>query len=230
MEIMKMFIQGKFAREKENKKFMSSASYTVSREHIVRGEIYYIIPREEAGNYYGLNAGGRPAIIISNDMINEMNDEVVIVYLSRCEGFTRHLPTDVKISSSREPSYALCHKLFTIKKEKLGKFINQCTEEEMAEIEKALTIALTPTVDKVTTKEAVATYKKWQDFVQKKMEANETIKEIDEVKKENDVEATVEIKEVSEPIIDIKAMPEYIKLEAERDVYKQLYMDLLKEK
>ena len=135
--------------------------------------------------------------------------------------------------TSTAPSYALCHKPFTIKKDKLGKYVNQCTDEEMAEIEKALTLALAPGgLDKKLTKDAVAIYNKWQEFVQKKIEANEQIKDVEEIEKSKVVEEVEEkvTANTPTPIVDITLMPEYIKLEAERDVYKQLYMDLLKEK
>ena len=70
---------------------------------IYRGEIYYIYETEVSGNE---QAGGRPGIIISNDVGNEHSPVVIVVYLTTRE--KKPLPTHVKINTADKPSTALC--------------------------------------------------------------------------------------------------------------------------
>lgn len=104
-----------------------------------RGDIYYI-----AGGG-GLPTGSeqradRPAIIVSNDTGNRYAPVVELVYLTtrRKSG----LPTHVPIFSSERPSTALCEQIVTVCKSRLERYIGSITEEEMQNIDKALTRSL----------------------------------------------------------------------------------------
>lgn len=69
-----------------------------------RGEIFYIRNESEySGNVQG---GGRPAVIISNDIGNNAAPILEVVYLTTQE--KKPLPTHVKINSSKYPSTVLC--------------------------------------------------------------------------------------------------------------------------
>ena len=68
-----------------------------------RGEIFYIRNESEySGNVQG---GGRPAVIISNDIGNNAGPILEVVYLTTQE--KKPLPTHVKINSSKYPSTVL---------------------------------------------------------------------------------------------------------------------------
>jgi len=204
-----------------------NASYTLSREAVVRGEIYYIMPTSTEEDASTLNSGGRPAIIVSNDMINQVSGEVLVVYMSRSKSHTKNLPTDVTITATMEESVALCHRVFTVPRHRIGRFINEVSKSEMEEIEKALALALSAPLDKQTVKEGVELYNRWQTFLEDKM----TAAEVKNNKSCPDETAnTNTIPTPPAPIQDITLTPEYIKLETERDVFKNLYMDLLKGK
>lgn len=103
---------------------------------VKRGEIYYIT------NLYGLGnemMGGRPGIIVSNDIGNEHSDVVEIVYLTTKE--KKPMPTHVQIECTA-PSTALCEQVHSISKERIGNFIRTCTSEEMKQIDAALLCSL----------------------------------------------------------------------------------------
>ena len=82
-----------------------------------RGEIFYIRNESEySGNVQG---GGRPAVIISNDIGNNAGPILEVVYLTTQE--KKPLPTHVKINSSKYPSTVLCEQIDTVNKDKVGR-------------------------------------------------------------------------------------------------------------
>lgn len=104
---------------------------------VYRGEIYYVHETETTGNE---QHGGRPAVIVSNNVGNEHSPVVELVYLTTQE--KRQLPTHVDIYSSARRSTALCEQISTVHKSRLGNFAGQVTEQEMSNIDKALAISL----------------------------------------------------------------------------------------
>ena len=99
-----------------------------------KGEIYYI---GHSPNYLGSEqAGGRPAIIVSNNANNSHSTVYEVVYLTSQD--KTPLPTHVTIRSSNRVSTALCEQVSSISVDRFGDYIGKVTEEEM----KALNIAL----------------------------------------------------------------------------------------
>lgn len=85
-----------------------------------RGEIFYIRNESEySGNVQG---GGRPAVIISNDIGNNAGPILEVVYLTTQE--KKPLPTHVKINSSKYPSTVLCEQIDTVNKDKVGDYMS----------------------------------------------------------------------------------------------------------
>lgn len=114
---------------------------------IKRGQIYYI---EKTGVVGCEQAGGRPAIIVGNDIGNEKSSVALIVYLTTAE--KRWMPTHVPVQC-KEPSIALCEQVFTVDKSRIGDFIREATEKEMREIDKALSVSLNLVLPEVTKSE-----------------------------------------------------------------------------
>lgn len=104
---------------------------------VYRGEIYYIYETEVTGNE---QAGGRPGIIISNDVGNEHSPVAIVVYLTTRE--KKPLPTHVKINSAEKPSTALCEQIETVYKGRIGKYIGQITDTEQKNLDKALAVSI----------------------------------------------------------------------------------------
>ena len=105
---------------------------------IHRGDIRFV--RESAGLLGSEQAGGRPAVIVSNNKGNRFSPVVEVVYLTTQK--KTGLPTHVEITSSPKPSTAICEQVSTVSKERKGEFIGHATAEEMARIGKALKISL----------------------------------------------------------------------------------------
>ena len=103
-----------------------------------RGEIYYIksFNTEEGSE----QKAGRPAVIVSNDMLNKFSPVVEVVYLTTAP--KKDLPTHVFIRSSSMPSTVLCEQITSISKDRVGMYIGECTKTELEAIGNALAISL----------------------------------------------------------------------------------------
>ena len=109
-----------------------------------RGDIYYIMPCETVGCE---QAGGRPGIIVSNELNNMYSRTVEVVLLTTRA--KKPLPTHVPINSARHPSTALCEQITTVAKERIGSYVGRVTPAEQQEVDAALlrSIALYDTGD-----------------------------------------------------------------------------------
>lgn len=106
-------------------------------DKVSRGEIYYVYSTEVTGSE---QSGGRPAVIVSNDIGNEYSPIVEVVFLTTRE--KKPLPTHVNIGSATKPSVALCEQIETIHKARVGNYVGQISEIEQENIDKALAISL----------------------------------------------------------------------------------------
>lgn len=186
-----------------------------------RGQIYYIRPRDGIGSE---QTGWRPGIIVSNDVGNENSGTVIVVYLT-----TRKkppLPTHVTINSAKQPSTALCEQIFAVDKERIGDYVNEASQAELNNLERALLISL-DIASNIKGSKALETWRKmmesydYSDYGEDQEPA--TISSSEDEKEATQMMETAEV-------VDITKTQEYIKIAAERDVFKQLYMDLLKER
>ena len=169
-----------------------------------RGEIFYIRNESEySGNVQG---GGRPAVIISNDIGNNAGPILEVVYLTTQE--KKPLPTHVKINSSKYPSTVLCEQIDTVNKDKVGDYIGQCSMAEMKKIDAALAVSIGIRIN-IKSNDLV---KKWAEA------ANEAVKP-----DEKEPEPIAEKVEMP----DVETQLEIAKITAERDVYKRLYEEAM---
>ena len=107
-------------------------------------------------------------------------------------------PTHVTIRSSNKISTALCEQVTTVAKSRLGSYMSTCTAAEMDQVAIAIAVALGVDIG-----------------------TKEVIKEVI-VEKPVEVPAPVDNTELA-----ARAAVELVKVEAERDIYKQMYTDLL---
>lgn len=109
-----------------------------SSSQILRGEIYYIY---DGNNAHGCEQqGGRPGIVVSNNINNRYSTTVEVVYCTTRQ--KRELPTHVMISSLHMPSTALCEQVTTVSVSRLGRYVGRCTYGEMRKIEDAILVSL----------------------------------------------------------------------------------------
>lgn len=112
--------------------------YMSNTPDIKRGDIFYIANSK----YYATdpkNEAERPAIIVSNDILNKSSFVVEVVYLTTRD--KKPMPTHVGIIC-KIPSTALCETIYTVTKDRIGDFIKSCSAEEMTAIDKAIAISL----------------------------------------------------------------------------------------
>lgn len=165
-----------------------------------RGEIYFIksTHREEGSE----QRGDRPAVIVSNDLNNEHSDVVEVVYMTTKP--KTDLPTHVFTRSALSPSTILCEQVNSISTRRIGTWIGELTQNELAAVDTALAISLGIDFGRVeVTREPT---KEELDALLEKMKSEQP----------QLVQATQE-----EPDTRI------LKLETERDLYRQLYNELL---
>lgn len=107
---------------------------------VKRGDIFWITKNPNRPTTGSVQEPGRPGIVVSNDANNTCALTFEIVYLT-CKP-KKALPTHCAINSAMTPSTALCEQIQTISNEQIGDYIGQCTEEEMAEIDRCIAISL----------------------------------------------------------------------------------------
>lgn len=83
---------------------------------------------------------GRPAVIVSNNAINEKSAFVTVVYLTTSQ--KRDMPYHAKIQSGDKVATALCEQIFSVDKSRLGTPIGTVTPEEMDRIDTAIALSL----------------------------------------------------------------------------------------
>lgn len=165
-----------------------------------RGQIYYI--RTTYNEEGSEQRGDRPAVIVSNDANNQHSETVEVVYMTTQ---AKHdLPTHVYIRSALKPSTVLCEQICTVSKQRVGVLIGELTAAELQNLDNALAISLGLNFGPVAAKE------------EQPAKEPETPPE----EPERETCARVPLKDLTEAIINTA------KAAAERDTYKQLYIDL----
>lgn len=195
-----------------------------------RGQIYYVYPKDYTGCEQG---GGRPAVIVSNDVGNEYSKVVEVVFLTTRE--KKPLPTHAAINSAKYPSTALCEQIDSVDKERIGGYINEITQAELKNIEKALLVSLGISCNLKGSKALEVWRKLMEDYQEEESYEEPEVDNISIQEKPGEAEKKMETAEIPVPnpidgYIDLEAAPEYIRMKAERDVYKELYMNLLQMK
>lgn len=189
-------------------------------DEVKRGEIYYIGVDDEhesiGSEQYNHD---RPGIIVSNDVGNIHSGIVEVVYLTTAP--KKSLPTHVEIYTTTKPSTALCEQICTVSKFRLRKYVNQCSEREMEDIDNALIISL-----QLSKAKGVGKYmEKWDKMIKEGVTS---------VTEEPTIEAEpVEPVCTGEGVEDEVVETQYINYdtymaqkEAELEVYKKCYEDM----
>lgn len=193
----------------------------MEQSKIYRGQIYYVHPQEVVGSE---QEGGRPAVIVSNNVCNEHSRVVEVVFLTTKE--KPPLPTHVEICSTNRISTALCEQIESIDKSRIGKYINQVSESEMLRLEKAMMLSLQISTNLRGTKALEEWRRMIEEYKQDDDEGQQEKKEEDTITKESDCNAVIQ-NATENAKINIETNPAYIKVVAERDIYKELYKELL---
>lgn len=191
-----------------------------------RGEIYFI--KSNHNEIGSEQRADRPAVIVSNDKNNEHSETVEIVYLTTKP--KTDLPTHVLTRSALSPSTILCESVCTVSKKRVKEWIGTLTDGEMKSVDAALAISLgldfeqssmkcpSDCPGKVTTETTVMREPTEEEIM-------EIVKEMHENGKLTIPEPEPSSVLSTDQTADL--IHEAIKAKAERDVYKELYLDLL---
>jgi mRNA interferase MazF len=152
---------------------------------------------------------------VSNNDINESQNMVEVAYL--VEKPNESLPTHAKVRCYL-PSTALCEQVVSVSKDRIDGFIRTCTDEEIEKINKGLSISLGITESDDTMAEKL---KELTDSLSEAQRINDELR--NRIKEEIDKQQELE-KQLSQ--IETENTDETIKVAAERDIYKDLYMKL----
>lgn len=174
-----------------------------------RGDIFYIARGEAVTG--SEQYADRPAIIVSNNECNKHSSVIEVVYITTQP--KKDLPTHVTIRSTGRISIALCEQVSSVSTERVNNYIGRVTDQEMENIDIALMISLGINGNE----KAVSQY---EDTIQK------LLQEIDDLKKEI-IQVRQEKSSNSSDNGLVIATAEAIKLQVQRDTYKELYENLI---
>jgi mRNA interferase MazF len=149
-------------------------------------------------------------------MGNKNGGTVEVVYLTTQP--KTDLPTHCTIRSTGRISTVLCEQVHTVSIERVGKYIGQCTDVEMRNIDIAIMISLSLDA-------GIKTSKQYNETIERQQETIESLKaeiEIESMKKEKAENEAVEQSRNSAET----AGEEIIRTRTERDTYKALYESL----
>lgn len=105
---------------------------------IKRGQIYYADLSPVQGSEQG---GLRPVLIVQNDVGNKYAPTTICVPLTT--RMAKHkLPTHLLTSSSGTASLILCEQVKVIDKTRLGNYVCTLSTEEMAKVNRCLSISV----------------------------------------------------------------------------------------
>ena len=105
---------------------------------ISRGQIYWC---DFGKSDFGIQGGVRPALIVSNNIYNNLSSNVAVVPItSVCKKLD--YPSHVLINMINKSSVILCEQIVTVNKDRLSSFIGTLSDDKMYEVEKSSLIQL----------------------------------------------------------------------------------------
>ena len=108
---------------------------------VARGDIWLICLDPTKGKE---QAGNRPALVVSDDRLNQSEAGLVIVVplTSRDKGIDSHIPLDPEQDDIKTPSYVVCEQIRAISQERLKRKWGAISVGRMAQVEQSLKFLL----------------------------------------------------------------------------------------
>lgn len=176
-----------------------------------RGDIWFIknskYPSNPVASEFEPN---RPAVIVSNDFNNKHSNMIEVVMLTTQP--KKDLPTHVDIiMPNKTCSIALCEQIYSISESRFEQYAATCTDRELQNINKALTISL-----------ALPSPEQYMHTIDSLSgELTKLRKELADLKNTPSSPTTSDDEAIRE------LQNQIARLEGERDAYKNLYANLL---
>ena len=188
-------------------------------------EVKSIISAEGGASYGHEQQADRPAVIVSNEKNNENSGVVEVVYLTSQP--KTDLPTHTVIRSTGRVSTVLCEQIVSVSVDRIAGYIGQVSEQEQKNIDIALMISLALDGDTKTSKQYNETIKQQNDEIERlKAEIADLQQKYEDAIAEIEQEAAVHVEE-NKKVEQSASQESMIRLETERDTFKQLYESLL---
>lgn len=132
---------------------------------IKRGDIYYVTKYATTGDEIQT---GRPAVVVSNDILNETSYVIEVCFLTLRE--KKPLPTHVLIDKGEcKGSTVICEQINSVSIERIGDKMCELSEEEMGRVDRALlhSLNLAPTQINESLKGLSDSIKPFEDEISK---------------------------------------------------------------
>lgn len=167
-----------------------------------RGDIYYVerVYNSEVGSE---QHSGRPALIISNDILNESSDVVIVVYMTSKP--KKNLPTHRIITTTGRASTVLCEQIYTVSKQRLKNYVGSLTDEELASIENALKCSLELT----STSSGVEPTGTAQSLADELAAAKERLRLEEAARRNSEMQATQLAEQIKDTLAELKVYTEF---------------------
>lgn len=139
-------------------------------QQIKRGYIYHVSEcKFHIDNSIGSEMwSNRPAVVISNNLINKYSNCVSIIYLTTMtKSSYKPRPSHVSVMSNNKEAVALCDQIYTVDKLRLDYLIGEVDEETIREIDIALAATYSIAGNKVTSDIVHGFFTKWSQYVEK---------------------------------------------------------------
>ena len=137
----------------------------------------------------------------------------------------RFLLLPCKINSANIPSIALCEQITTVSKKRIGQYINSVTQNELQEIDRAMLLSL----DINSNIKGSKVLEAWGKMLDEMLEEGDEYRLSKKVMEEDIPVPKVPNTPMVPFSVNIEMDPKYIQVCTQRDVYKELYMNLVKE-
>lgn len=167
----------------------------------------------------------RPAVVVSNDENNKHSGVIEVVYMTTQP--KTDLPTHVTIRSTGRISTVLCEQVSSVSTERVNNYIGQVSEQEMKNIDIALMISLQLDNGGKSSKQYNETIQRQQEEIDSlKREIEMLQQECDDRIAEIEQDAAVYVEE-NRKTETTASTDDIIRLQTQRDTYKELYENLL---
>ena len=184
---------------------------------VLKGDIYFM-ERNVKGNI--------PVVVVSNDIGNHFSDFVNVVYMTR--NAAKPMPTHV-VLECRGLTNAMCEQIHCVRKDQLQTFVRRCTEAEIEKLDAALMLSCGI---KVECNELIESL---QNQIECMKKDNENLHDLIDSKDEDIVSLQLDLNKANDTIenmLEAESKPlimgvDSVKVNAERDLYKNLYEQLL---
>lgn len=177
---------------------------------ILKGDIYF---------YSRTTKDDIPVVIVSNNIGNRFSDYVNVVYMTK--KVRNPMPTHVNLRCQGITT-AMCEQIHCIKKEHLHSFVRSCTKEELDQIDAALMLSCGIKVENDEMIEQLQSQNELQEAIIKEQEQHIYGLQ-EELKKANSIIDNMPLADT----LTVAPETDSIRVTAERDLYKNLYEQLL---